>query len=350
VTGDRAAAAGAGPARVRVAVVQQPAAVLDLAGGVRRAAEHVREAAREGAQLVVFPETWLGGYPAWVFGLAAWDSAEARHWYARLVEESPAVDGPELEPLRRAAAERGTTVVLGLDERAGRDGGTLHNSLLYLGPDGSTLGVHRKLVPTHTERIVWAQAADASGLRVHETPAGRLGGLVCWEHWQPLIRQALHAQGEQLHVAAWPDMPDLHVLAARSYAVEGRCFVLSAAQFLTSEDVPADVRDAYRAGVGPGTPGSGVWFPGGSGVVGPDGQWLEAPLEGRAGTVHAELDLRRTLEHKHDLDVAGHYARPDVFSLTVDRRPRSQVRWIDAGAPPADPAAPERGGLQRGER
>lgn len=316
----------------RVAIVQEPPAVLDLPEGVRRAVAAVAASARDGAQLVAFPETWLTGYPAWVFGLAAWDDAEARHWYARLVEQCPTVDSEALDPLRRAAAEHGVVVALGLNERDRTGAGTLYNSLLYLGRDGETLGVHRKLVPTHTERIVWAPAQDASGLRVHDTPAGRIGGLICWEHWQPLVRQGMHAQDEQIHLAAWPDMTEMHAMASRTYAFEGRCHVLAAAQYLTAEDVPDEICDAYRAGVGPGTPATGPWFPGGSAVAGPDGQWVVEPLLGRAGTVHAELDLAAALGYKHDLDVAGHSARPDLLQLTVDRRPRSAVSWLDPAA------------------
>ena len=322
-----------------MAIVQEPPAVLDLEEGVRRAVAAVAAAARHGAQLVVFPETWLTGYPAWIFGLAGWDDAQARHWYARLLEQCPTVDARALDPLRRAAAQHEVVVALGLNERAGTTAGTLYNSLLYLGQQGQTLGVHRKLTPTHTERIVWAPAPDATGLRVHDTPAGRLGGLVCWEHWQPLVRQAMHAQDEQVHLAAWPDMTELHALAARTYAFEGRCHVLAAAQYLTAEDVPEQVRDAYRAGVGPGTPATGTWFPGGSAVAGPDGQWLAQPLHDRAGTVHAELDLDAALGYKHDLDVAGHYARPDLLRLTVDRRPREAVSWLDEPARDEDGAA-----------
>ena len=313
--------------RVQVAVVQQPPAVLDLAAGVDRAVAAVAAASADGAQLVVFPETWLTGYPAWVFGLAGWDDAEARRWYGRLLDQCPAVDGPELDPLRAAARRHGVLVAIGLNERAGAAGGSVFNTLLYLDRDGATLGVHRKLVPTHTERIVWAPAPDASGLQVHDTEVGRVGGLVCWEHWQPVIRQALHAQHEQVHLALWPDMTEMHGLAARTYAFEGRCFVVSAAQYLTADDVPDDLREAYRLGVGPGTPATGTWFPGGSGVAGPDGSWVTAPLFGRPGTVHAELDLALTAAYKHDLDVAGHSSRADLFTLTVDRRPRAAVSW-----------------------
>ncbi|MGW4201883.1 carbon-nitrogen hydrolase family protein [Streptomyces sp. NPDC004726] len=305
-----------------VAVVQQPPALLDLEESVRRAAAHVTEAAGLGAALVVFPETWLTCYPAWVFGLAGWRDSTAQHWHARLLEQSPVLDheggDDDLAPLRAAARESGVTVVLGLNERPDRASGSLYNSLVTIGPDGHTLNLHRKLTPTHTERIVWA-AGDGAGLRVVDTPAGRVGSLVCWEHFNPLARHALHAQHEEIHVAAWPDMPESHVIAARSYALEGRCFVISAGQVLSTDDVPADLLDAYRAGVGPDAPESGLLFNGGSSIVGPDGSWIVEPVYDEARIITATLRTGRRYEELLDLDVAGHYARPDVFRLSVDR-------------------------------
>jgi nitrilase len=327
----------------RVAVVQQPPAVLDLAEGVRRAVDCIEAAAADGAQLVVFPETWLTGYPAWVFGLAGWDDEEARQWYGRLLAQSPVIDGPELDPIRAAARRHRLLVALGLNERAGAAAGSLYNTLLYVGPDGATLGAHRKLVPTHTERIVWAPAPDASGLQVHATMIGRVGGLVCWEHWQPLARQALHAQDEQIHLALWPDMTEMHGLAVRTYAFEGRCFVVSAAQYLSADDVPEEVRQAYRRGVGADTPATGIWFHGGSGVAGPDGSWLAEPLYDTPGILHAELDVALTASFKHDLDVVGHSSRSDLFTLTVDRRPRAPVSWQTPETLPA-PQLPDHAG------
>lgn len=314
---------------VQVAIAQHPPAVLDAEEGVRRAVSHVEEAAADGARLIAFPETWLSGYPAWVFAMAGWDDAEARRWHRRLVAESLSADDARLEPLRRSAARTGAVVVIGFNERHQPGSGTLYNSLLTIDGSGDTVGVHRKLVPTHTERTVWAPAPDGSSLRVADTAVGRLGGLVCWEHWHPLIRQSLHAQGEEIHVAVWPDLPEAHEVAARSYAFEGRCFVLSAAQFLRTEDVPEALREAFRAGVGPDASEDGMWFPGGSAVAGPDGRWRTEPLRGRAGTVHAEIDLGEVIAYKQDLDVAGHYARPDVFTYEVDRRTRPHVRWRD---------------------
>jgi predicted amidohydrolase len=305
-----------------VAIVQHPPAVLDLAESLNRAVGHIADAAQNGAQLVVFPETWLTCYPAWVFGLAGWRDEEAQHWYGRLLAESPVV-GPgeddDLAPLREAARQHGVTVVMGLNERAGRASGTLYNSLITIGSDGSTLNLHRKLSPTHTERIVWG-AGDAAGLRVVDTEAGRVGGLICWEHWNPLARQALHAQEEQLHVASWPDIPEMHHIASRSYAFEGRCFVLCAGQLLTTDDVPGELLQAFRAGVGPDAPEQGMLFDGGSAIAGPDGSWVVEPLTGEAGTIIATLDLAERDAQQHDLDVAGHYARPDALQLSVDRR------------------------------
>lgn len=326
---------------IRVAVVQEPPAVLDAVEGVHRAAAAIARAAAEGARIVAFPETWLTGYPAWIFGLAGWDDAEARHWYARLVNESVTLDSPLLNPVREAAAAAGVAVVLGINERQGPHSGTLFNSLLMLGSEGQTVGVHRKLTPTHTERIVWGAAPDGSGLRAYEVEGVRLGGLVCWEHWHPLIRQAMHDEGEQIHVAAWPDMTEAHSMVSRTYAFEGRCFVLAAAQYLRAEDVPEELRDAYRLGVGPGTPESGTWFAGGSAIAGPDGRWVTDPLFDESGLVVADLDLELTIASKHDLDVVGHYARPDILALTVDRRSRPGVQWMDD---PSDDGSDLRGG------
>lgn len=320
-------------ATATVALVQHPPSVLDLAESLRRANEHIADAAARGAQLVVFPETWLTCYPAWVFGLAGWRDEEGQYWYRRLLEESPVIDesgNDDLAPLRDAARDLGITVVMGLNERAGRASGTLYNSLVTIGPDGGTQNLHRKLSPTHTERIVWG-AGDAAGLRVVDTPAGRVGGLICWEHWNPLARQALHAQDEQLHIAAWPDVPEMHHIASRSYAFEGRCFVLCAGQYLTTDDVPPELLAAYRVGVGPDAPEQGILFDGGSGVIGPDGSWLAEPLFGEAGTIIVTIDLGARDAQQHDLDVAGHYARPDLLQLSVDRRRQgSGVEFRDA--------------------
>ncbi len=316
--------------RRRIAIVQRPPALLDLTATMGRAVEAIDEAAD--ADLIVFPETWVTGYPAWVFGMAAWGDPEGRRWYGRLLRESPVIGGPDdlgdgLAPVRAAAQRAESTVVIGVNERVG---GSLHNSLVTLGPDGRLLNLHRKLVPTHTERIVWGHG-DGAGLRAVDTPSGRVGGLVCWEHWMPLARQALHADHEQVHVAVWPDMPEMHELAARTYAREGGCFVISAAHYLTADDVPAELLDAYCAGVGPdvvadGVLFDGVLFDGGSSIATPTGEWLVEPVRGRPELITAEIDLDDVDEAHADLDVAGHYSRSDVFTLRIDTSRRANVQ------------------------
>lgn len=294
-------------------IVQDTPPLLDLEAGIAMAQEAIRLAGEDGADLIVFPETWLGGYPAWVFGMAGWDSGEARRLFAKLVDASLSLDSQHAASLRKAARDAKITVVLGINERARSSSAILFNSLVTIGPDGNILNVHRKLLPTHTERIVWTPG-DGAGLVAVPTPAGRIGGLVCWEHWHPLARQALHGEDEQIHVAVWPDMPPAHQVACRSYAFEGRCFVVSAATFLPVDRVPAELREAFIIGLG-GQDG----LRGGSGVVGPDGEYLIGPVFS-GETVVATIDLADTIGFKHDLDVVGHYNRRDVFQLAVNRR------------------------------
>jgi nitrilase len=333
---------------VTVTIVQQPSAALDLAESVQRAAAYVAQAAGEGADLVVFPETWLTCYPAWVFGLAGWRDPLARHWHAKLLDNSAVLDhdggvDDDLAPIRAAARSAGVTVALGLNERSARGSGTVYNSLILIGPDGSTLNLHRKLTPTHTERIVWG-AGDGAGLRVVDTPSGRVGGLICWEHFHPLARHALHAQQESIHIAAWPDMTEQHLIAARSYALEGRCHVICAAQIVSAADIPVDLRELFRAGVGPDAPVDGLLFDGGSCVVAPDGSWVVEPRYGEKGLITARIDTEARYGEMLDLDIAGHYSRSDVFTLSVQRRrPGSGVQFTDVGDMTADTDRDQRG-------
>ncbi|MET9245427.1 carbon-nitrogen hydrolase family protein [Nonomuraea sp. NPDC003709] len=300
----------------RICIVQRPPHLLDLNAGVSSASRYIAEAAALGADLVVFPETWLGGYPAWVFGLAGWDDAEARRWFTKLVNASATVPGPHIQVLCDAAASNAVTVVMGFNERARPTAATLYNSMITIGPDGQILGVHRKLLPTHTERLVWTPG-DAHGLRAHDTPAGKVGGLICWEHWHPVARQALHADDEQVHIALWPDMPEPHLLASRCYAFEGRCFVVAAATYLPVDSVPQQLHRAYAQGVGADVRDE-IFFPGGSGVIGPDGEWRVGPVYG-PDLVVADVNLAETVAFKHDLDVTGHYDRPGILEWSVDR-------------------------------
>lgn len=315
--------------RRSVAIVQLPPAVLQLSESIDRAVAAIEQAS--GADLIVFPETWLTGYPAWVFGMAGWGDPEAKKWYGRLLRESPVLGSQDdlndsIGAIREAARRVSATVVLGLNERS-RSGGTLYNSIATIDTEGRLVNVHRKLVPTHTERVVWG-AGDGAGLQVLDTPAGRIGALVCWEHWMPLARQALHEQGEQIHVGLWPDMPEIHEIAARSYAREAGCFVISAALFLTASDLPPELVEPYRAGLGPEATGD-ILFDGGSSIAAPDGSWQTEPLRGRAELIVAEIDLVQVDEAHTDLDVAGHYSRPDVLRLQLNRNRHDSLEEFD---------------------
>ena len=228
---------------------------------------------------------------------------------------------------------------MGVNELAG---GTLFNSLLYLRPDGQIL-VHRKLVPTHAERIVWGRAEDGSGLVVADTRYGGLGGLICWEHWMPLARFAMHAQSERIHVAVWPWGYELAHLASRHYAFEGRAFVLVAGGYMPTSAVPEgfELLEAMRAGADP-EGGDSIMLTGGSGVLGPDAEWIAGPVYNEEAIIYADLELDHSAREQYAMDTVGHYNRPDIFSLTVDARRRPQISWLnDAAAESVIPAPGE---------
>jgi nitrilase len=318
-----------------VAAVQAAPVFLDRDATVDKAVALIEEAANEGAQLVAFPETWIPGYPSWIYHAAKWDDPGSKRAFGQLLANSVQVPSPATDALCVAAREGDVHVVVGIHERdSDFSTGTIYNSLLFISAQGEILGTHRKLVPTHAERIVWGRG-DGSTLHVFGTPLGRLGGLICWEHWMPLTRFAMHAKGEQIHVAVWPDADDAHHLASRHYAFEGRCYVLCVASYTTARDLPADFELADAMGVS----GDDELLIGGSGIIGPDGRWLSGPVGGRETIVYAELDMARIAEEQQALDAAGHYNRPDVFSLTVDERPRRQVEWL-RGAEDAEIGAP----------
>jgi nitrilase len=300
--------------------VVQAAVAADLESGIERTRALTGDAARSGAALVVFPETWLPGYPAWLDvcrDVALWDHAPVKRVFARMAQNSVVVAGESGRALGEIAREHGVTLVVGVTERvdANVGRGTLYNSLLTFGPDGALLNHHRKLVPTYTERMVWGPG-DAQGLGAVSTPAGRIGGLICWEHWMPLARQAMHESGEDIHVAVWPTVHEMHQVASRQYAFEGRCFVLAAGSLMLAADLPAEL-EPHPERV---TSGGQFILRGGSAIIGPDGAYLAGPVYDAPCTLYAELDFTRVREESMSLDVAGHYHRPDCLELVVTRR------------------------------
>jgi nitrilase len=322
-------------AALRVAVVQAGPALFDTPASLAKLGRLAAEAAAEGAGLAVFPEAFLGGYPKGIdFGARVGSrSPEGRDWFRRYYEAAIAVPGPEVEAVGAVARETGLHLVVGAVER---EGGTLYCSALFFAPDGRLLGKHRKLMPTAMERLVWGQG-DGSTMQVVPTPLGRLGAAICWENYMPLFRAAMYAQGVELYCAPTVDDRECWVSTMRHVALEGRCFVLSACQYLVRRDCPPDY-DAIQ-----GNAPDVELIRGGSLIVGPLGQVLAGPVYGREAILVADLDRDDLARGKFDLDAVGHYARPDVFRLYVDRSPKAPVVFGPDGAPAETPPTYEPG-------
>ena len=310
------------PAPFTAAAVQW-APGLTLRGSVERARAAIGEAAAAGAALIVFPETWIPMYP--YFHPRSADRASFARLYEHHFEHSMVIGGPEWTALTEAAREARAAVVIGINEREAA-GGTLYNTLAYIGADGALLGKHRKLVPTLSERLIWGYG-DGSDLDVYETPHGRLGGLICYEHHMAPARYALAGLGIQIHASVWPGWEMLHGIvdaATRQLAYENACFVIVAREVMSAERLPA------------GTPLAEEPFwsaSGGSAIIAPGGKYLAGPAIGEETILYAEIDPRATIESKRWVDSVGHYSRPDVFQLHWNRSPRRPL-VISAEPPP----------------
>jgi nitrilase len=304
---------------VRVAVVQAAPVLFDAHQSLQKLADLTADAARGGAELVVFPEAFVAGYPrGHDFGVSVGvRTPEGRDEFRRLFEAAIEVPGEATEFLGTVAGDHAVHLVVGVVER---DGGTLYCTALMFGPDGMLLGTHRKLVPTAMERVIWG-SGDGSTLPVVATRLGRIGSVICWENYMPLLRAAMYAKGVELYCALTVDDRDTWLPTVTHIALEGRCFVLSACQFLRRADLPA----GYPTGRLPD--GQEVVIRGGSCVVGPLGQLLAGPTYGEECIMTADLDRADLARAKFDFDAVGHYARPDVFRLEVDERPQKSV-WF----------------------
>jgi nitrilase len=306
----------------RVAVVQHPPVALNRPKTLERGVELLEEAAAGGAKLVSFPETWVPGYPEWVWRLRPGDDYTlSGDIHGRLIENAVDLKAGQLKPIQAAAKRLKLTVSIGVHERDGEfSRGTLYNSVVLIGPDGEVLNRHRKLMPTNPERMVWG-AGDATGLRVTATPAGRVGALICWENYMPLARFAIFAQGCEIYIAPTWDEGDTWLSTMRHIALEGRCWVLGNGSSMRGKDIPRDFPDRSRL-----FPDLEAWFnPGDSVIVDPSGQVVAGPLHEKHGILYADCDPARASAAKRTLDVAGHYGRPDIFRLEVNREARAPI-------------------------
>ena len=293
----------------RVAVVQAAPVVFDCSATLAKVRKLAAEAAAGGARLVLFPEAFISGYPRGIsFGTVIGNrTPEGRDHFRRYWESSIDVPGPAVDELAALAAEFEIHIVIGVIER---EGGTLYCTALFVSPDGY-LGKHRKVMPTAAERLVWG-FGDASTLPVFDTPLGRLGAVICWENYMPLLRMAMYSKGIQIYCIPTADGRETWLSTVRHIALEGRCFVLSANQFTRLSDFPSDITNELAS-----KPEDVVCF-GGSCIVGPLGNVLAGPDFSGEMILFADLDLGDVARGKFDFDVTGHYARPDLFHLEIN--------------------------------
>jgi nitrilase len=319
----------------RIAAVQACPVYLDLERTLDKACVLIDDAGRNGAQLVVFPEAFVPGYPMWVWFIPPGRTADLREAYVAFHANAIAIPSNSTERLCAAARAAGVAVAIGVNERnAEASDSTLFNTLLYIGPDGAILGKHRKLVPTGGERLVWG-CGDGSDLEVYTLPFGRVSGLICWENYMPLARYALAAWGAQIHIAPTWDRGEPWLSTMRHVAKEGRAVVVGCCQAVRKEDIPDDLpfKSKYLSEI------QGWINPGGSVIVDPDGKFLAGPANEIETILYADVRPEQLVGPRWQLDIAGHYARPDVFELIVHRRQTPIIREVDDGAPSAASAS-----------
>jgi len=332
--------------RFKAAAIQASPVFLDPIATAAKAASLVHEAAANGAQLVAFPEVFIAAYPYWNW---ITDPVTGSPWFEKLARASILVPGPEIDMLCEAARKAGVHVVIGVNERSPVSLGTIYNTLVFIGPDGSLLGKHRKLVPTWAEKLTWAPG-DGSSLNVYDTAIGPLGGLACGENTNTLARFTLLAQGELVHVASYIslpvapadyDMAEAIKVRAMAHSFEGKVFTVVSCSTISEEIITAMETVVPDARARLQRENSAF-----SGIIGPDGRVVGEPLIDEDGIVYAEIDLGKCIQPKQMHDIIGHYNRFDVFDLRVNRTPRSPVSLVNDSAgtePQAGPVVPSGG-------
>lgn len=310
-----------------VALAQISPVWLDKAATIKKIENTIQDAAKEAAELVVFGEALLPGYPFWLSLTdgAAWDNKINKEIHAHYIRNSIQIEAGELDSICQLAKENNIAIYLGIIERAKNRGGhSIYASLVYIDQKGQIKSVHRKLQPTYDERLTWAPG-DGNGLQVHALKQFTVGGLNCWENWMPLARTALYGQGENLHVAVWPGSDHNTKDITRFIARESRSYVISVSSLMSKNDFPKETPhlDAILAKA------PEVLANGGSCIAGPDGEWIVEPVVNKEGLIYRTLDFNRIYEERQNFDPVGHYSRPDVTKLIVNRERQSTVEFED---------------------
>lgn len=304
---------------VKIGIGQFSSVHLNLPESLIKLEAIASEAAQKSVQLLVVGETWLSGYPVWIDhcpDVARWDYGPMKEVFLKMHQSAITVPGKELDQLCGLAKKNRINLVIGINERVdnGVGQGTLYNSVLTIDEKGKLLNHHRKLMPTYTEKMLYGLGDSSAGLKSVDTPIGKIGASICWEHWMPLTRQALHDSGEHIHVALWPNVHEMHQVASRHYAFEGRCFVMAAGQMLKAKDFPAELNLPEELKSNPDQ-----WvLRGGSCVIGPRGNYIAAPVFDKEELIVCEIDTSEIIKERLTLDTSGHYQRRDIFHFRVN--------------------------------
>lgn len=306
---------------MKIAIVQKAPVINNLGSSLKLLESYLDNASKEAADLVVFGECWLCGYPAWIDYVPEagfWDHEPVKKVWSDMYNNAISVKSKEFQSILELAKDKKLNIILGANEKivSGPGNGTMYNTVFIIDNQGQLQNHHRKLMPTHTERLIHG-TGDGHGLKAVDMDFGRIGSLICWEHWMPLARQAMHNEAEDIHIALWPFVKEMHIVTSRQYAFEGRCFVVSVGQMLKAIDTPADLALPQSLAEDPEK-----WvMRGGSCIIRPDGSFLLEPQNDIDDVIYAEIpDVKAFTGEKMNLSVSGHYNRPDVFELTVNRK------------------------------
>ena len=306
---------------IKIAIVQQGPEYYNLKKSLRKAEVIIAKAAKAKTDIIAFGECWLTGYAAWMDycpNVGIWDHNPVKEAWATMYDNAPVINGPEVKKLCSLAKKHNITIVMGMNEaiKKGKGNGSLYNTVIIIDNKGKLANHHRKLMPTYTEKLIHS-TGDGAGLNAVDTPKARIGTLICWEHWMPMSRQIMHDEGEDIHFALWPMVKEMHQIATRQYAFEGRCYVVSIGQMMRVKDTPQQLELPKHLKKKP----NDYVLRGGSCVAAPDGSWVLESQYNKDEIIYVKLpDLKSNTKEKMNLAVSGHYQRPDVFEYSVNRR------------------------------